>query len=78
MDISVSKNGYWELDADGMRAVILGKVAWKKCYECEGGKVFVSGGGDIISAAAAEYDEYSYVDMCENCYGVGLLFVGDA
>lgn len=78
MDISVSRKGYWELDADGMRAVILGKVTWKKCFECDQGRIYVSGDGEIISSLLAEQDNLSYTDACEECYGVGLIFVGEA
>lgn len=76
MDISVSKCGEWCLDAEAMRAVILGKVVWKKCFECDQGKIYVSGGGEVVSASQADLDEFSYIDACEECHGVGLVFIG--
>lgn len=70
MDIGFYNNE-WFLDSEALRAVILGKVIWKRCYNCEKGVVWVDGyAGEIVSSAFV--DEQSsehetgrfYLDVC--------------
>ena len=41
MDIGHDKSGQWSLDAEAMRAMILGKFTWKRCFNCDKGLVWV-------------------------------------
>lgn len=78
MDIGVSVNGYWTLDAEAMRAVITGKVIWRKCFECDKGAVWVDGdlGIQVPESECSENDDLRYYkDQCEECLGVGFILV---
>lgn len=82
MHIGVSKSGEWCLDAEAMRAMILGKVLWKRCFNCEKGLVWVDGEQGVevppkfLEENQTEEDQFRfYQDTCEDCHGVGFIFV---
>ena len=80
MEIGYDKKGYWELDAEAMRALILGKVTWKRCYSCDKGLVWVDGFEGVECSAMfveeMQDDVRFYQDMCEDCMGVGFIYLG--
>lgn len=81
MDIGVSKNGEWSLDAEAMRAMITGKIQWKRCFACEEGKIWVDGDEGVVCSPKfveeneAEHEHRFYQDCCDDCNGVGFILV---
>ena len=85
MEIGLLSGGQWVLDVEAMRAMIVGQFIWKRCFACENGKVWVDGDGgfivspEYVSEHETEENQYMfYQDTCEDCHGVGFVFVGDA
>ena len=81
MDIGHNKStGEWSFDPEAMRAMILGKVTWRRCFACVEGKVWVDGEEGIV-VSQSFVDEHGpddirfYRDCCEDCHGVGFVFV---
>lgn len=82
MDIGHTRGGRWELDAEAMRAVILGKITWKRCFSCDKGLVWVDGDEGIevsqefVDSNQSKENEFRfYQDTCEDCIGVGFVFI---
>lgn len=83
MDIGHDKSGQWSLDAEAMRAMILGKFTWKRCFSCDKGLVWVDGDQGIecsqqfVDENSTQEDSHRfYQDVCEDCMGVGFIYVG--
>lgn len=79
MDIGVDRNYTWYVDAEAMRALILGKITWKRCFSCKNGLVWVDGEfGEVVSEHVVDPEDSIrfYTDTCEDCCGVGFVFVG--
>lgn len=82
MDIGHDKSGQWSLDAEAMRAMILGKFIWKRCFNCDKGLVWVDGDHGIECSQQFVDENFTqddphrfYRDMCEDCMGVGFIYV---
>lgn len=82
MDIGVNKAGEWTLDAQAMQAMITGKLKWKRCFSCDEGSVWIdSDEGVVCNQSFVEENQdidntRFHRDVCEDCMGVGFLFVG--
>lgn len=77
MEINCNNNYMWELDAEAMRALITGKIVWKRCYSCDKGVIWWNEDGIVVGALEAETLTYCDHGPCDDCYGVGFIYVGD-
>ena len=76
-----TQSGEWTFDPEAMRAMIEGRVLWRRCFSCEGGRIWVDGvEGEVVSAATVDDsddpDRY-YQDSCDVCHGVSYIFIGE-
>lgn len=80
IEISTDRNnGTWYLSPLAMRAVITGKVIWRRCYNCEQEKIWVDGDDGVVvnpSTVGDNADDRYYQDVCDDCHGVGFIYVG--
>jgi len=79
IDISTDRyNGTWYLSPAAMRAMITGKVVWRRCYSCEHGQIWVDGDEGVVvnpSIVGDNEDTRYYQDSCDDCQGVGFIYV---
>lgn len=79
MELGVTKGGQWVLDAEAMRAIITGKMQWKRCFNCQEGKVWCDGHEGVECSPKFVEDtndeDRFYQDVCNDCDGVGFTLV---
>jgi hypothetical protein len=62
-----------EIDSDDLRAIITGKVKYRKCPFCnDKGRVFSIDDENYFTEPKAEWSNY-VDDYCDNCDGLGYV-----
>ena len=72
---SISNGGELTIDVLDFRKVLLGKVNFRRCPDCQGdGNIYFDKNGNHISKIEAErLDLLKESERCENCFGLGYI-----
>lgn len=65
----------FELEAEELREIILGKIVYRKCPCCdkEGMEYWSEDGEEVGPAPKPEWGEFYNEGECENCKGLGFV-----